>query len=1544
MSRVLHLSGTTRLTEVARLSPPLTHPSFEHDACGVGFVARVDGRGSREIVDQGLEVLERLAHRGATGADPDTGDGAGILVQVPDRFLRRVAAEDGIALPPAGWFGTGMVFLSADREQWRRCERGLERIAAEEGQRVLGWRDVPVEPLAIGRMARQVAPRIRQVFIERTTGDQDAFERKLYVIRRRLHRAVAETFDAKVFYIVSLSSRTLVYKGLLQGPQVRRFYGDLNDRAFTSALALVHSRFSTNTLGSWRLAHPYRYVAHNGEINTLKGNLNWMRAREAQLDSDAFGTDMRKLHPVIEPGVSDSAAFDNALEFLVLAGRSLPQAVMTMIPEAWENDAAMDPDRRAFYQYATALMQPWDGPAAIAFSDGRLIGATLDRNGLRPARWSVTGDGLVVMASEEGVLDLPAREVTERSRLRPGGMLVVDTERGLLHGDDDVKRAVVARRPYRAWTQAKTIRLDDLPAANGTPVVEPSTLLERQRAFGYSNEDLRLLLAPMARDGKEPDGSMGADTPLAVLSTRPRLLFDYFKQLFAQVTNPAIDPLREGLVMSLKMRFGPERNLLDETEEHCRRVVLEQPVVGAGDLARLRAIPAPFEAVTLPLIFDAAAAAPRQGPEPRGGTRPDGAGGLDRALRALCEDAGRAVAAGATTLVLSDRGVRPGRVAVPSLLATAAVHHHLVRTGARTAAALLVETGEAREVHHMALLIGFGATAVNPYVALETVAALAGGLGLTPEQAVANYVGAIGKGLRKVISKLGISTLYAYCGAQLFEAVGLDPELVERWFTGTASRVGGIGLDGLARELLERHERAFAALALGPPELDPGGEYQLRTQGQYHLWNDRTVVALQRAVRTNSFETYEQFSLHYDAEASRLATLRGLLDLERAPIPLEGVEPAAGIVRRFATGAMSLGSISSETHETLAIAMNRIRGRSNTGEGGEDPARSVPDPNGDLRRSAIKQVASARFGVTASYLVDADQLQIKIAQGAKPGEGGQLPGHKVSELIARLRHATPGVGLISPPPHHDIYSIEDLAQLIHDLKCVNPAADVSVKLVAEVGVGTIAAGVAKAKADHIVIAGHDGGTGASPLSSIKHAGLPWELGIAETQQVLVANGLRGRVRLQVDGGLRTGRDVVVGGLLGAEEFGFSTAPLVALGCIMMRVCHLNTCPVGIATQDPELRRRFTGTPEHVVNYFFFVAEEVRRLMAALGFRRFDDLVGRADRLRSRTVPGHPKAATVDLSALLVRADSDTDAGAAEPPEPHSSRPAVSHAPRRVERQDHGLDQALDNKLIELATPALERREPVRIELPIRNVDGSVGGMLSGEVARRCGPEGLPDGTVHLRFTGTAGQSFAAWGAPGLLFELTGEANDYTGKGLSGATLVVAPPADAGYLPERSIVVGNTVLYGATGGHAFLRGVAGERFAVRNSGAVAVVEGCGDHGCEYMTGGTVVVLGEVGRNFAAGMSGGTAFVHDPAGRLAERCNLDMVGLEPLADPDDEALLRGLLGSHLGWTGSAVAARLLDDWPRARAAFAKVMPHDYKRVLEQRRKAPRVGLGV
>ena len=1499
--------------EVARLHANPLAPTIEHDACGVGFVVRADGRRTREIVESGLEILDRLAHRGATGADPETGDGAGILVQLPDRFLRRVAAEGGIALPPAGWYGTGMVFLSADPEQWRRCEAGLARIAEEEGQKVLGWRDVPVEPLVIGHMARDVAPRIRQVFIERTSADPDEFERKLYLIRRRLHRAVAEAFGGHVFYVVSLSARTMVYKGLLQGPQVRKFYGDLNDPAFDSALALVHSRFSTNTLGSWALAHPYRYVAHNGEINTVKGNVNWMRAREAQLESELFGPDMAKLHPVIEPGVSDSAAFDNALEFLVLGGRSLPHAVMTMIPEAWENDRLMDPDRRAFFQYSSALMQPWDGPAAVAFTDGRVIGATLDRNGLRPARYSITRDGMVVLASEEGVLPLDPADVVERARLKPGRMLVVDTERGAIQHDGEIKAKVTARRPYRAWTVANTIKLDNLPDVDGTPPSEPSSLLDRQRAFGWTTEDLRLIVGPMAAGAKEPDGSMGTDTPLAVLSERPQLLFGYFKQLFAQVTNPPIDPLREDLVMSLKMRFGPERNLLTETEEHCRRVVLDQPILTSADLGKLRALGPPFSAATLPLGFD-----PAPGPE-----------ALGAAVEQLCQAAEAALRAGASTLILSDRGVTADRAAIPSLLATAAVHAHLVRAGVRPTAAIVVEAGDAREVHHMALLIGYGATAINPWMAFDTIAELAstGAFGeLTdPAKAGQNYIKALGKGLLKVISKMGISTLYSYCGAQLFEAVGLDAELIEAWFPDTASRIGGIGMDGLAVELLERHKRAFSGLAMGPPELEVGGEYQLRAQGQYHQWNQHTIVPLQRAVRTGSWESFEQFSAHVDGEAARLATLRGLFELIDADelLPLDEVEPASEIVKRFVTGAMSLGSISKETHETLAIAMNRIGGRSNTGEGGEEPERFTPDPDGTMRRSAIKQVASARFGVTAHYLVNADQLQIKMAQGSKPGEGGQLPGHKVSELIARVRYSTPGVGLISPPPHHDIYSIEDLAQLVHDLKMANPAADISVKLVAEVGVGTIAAGVAKAKAEHITISGHDGGTGASPVSSIKHAGLPWELGLAETQQVLVQNGLRGRIRLQADGQLKTGRDVVVAALLGAEEFGFSTAPLVAVGCIMMRVCHLNTCPVGIATQDPELRRKFAGTPEQVVNYFFFVAEEVRRLMARMGVRHFDDLVGRTDRMRMKGAVSHWKAKGIDLSALLAVAEPGDGVRAFEV--------------RRVEPQDHGLDEAMDNKLLELAAPALDHHRPVVVEQPIRNVDRSVGAMLSGELARRHGPDGLPDGTIHLHFTGVAGQSFAAWGAKGITFELRGETNDYAGKGLSGATLIVSPPSRAAYDPGQSIVVGNTVLYGATGGRAFIRGRGGERFAVRNSGAVAVVEGLGDHGCEYMTGGVVVVLGDTGRNFAAGMSGGMAFLYDPDGELPDRLNTDMVTLEPLSAAEDVALVQALLGEHVQRTGSAKAALLLDEWDHTAAEWVKVMPNDLKRVLEERQQA-------
>ena len=1480
------------------LKTGLYDPAYEHDACGFGFVARVDGRKTRETVEEGLEILRNLEHRGARGSDPETGDGAGILLQLPDAFFRREAGRLGIELPPPGHYAVGTLFES---EEGLDAERMLEGIAAEEGQRVLGFRDVPVDPERCGRLARRVMPRIRQFFVGRNAPDEMAFERKLYVIRRRLHKAVADTHAC---YVVTLSSRTIVYKGLLTGVQLPEFYPDLQDPAVQSAIALVHARFSTNTLGSWELAHPYRYVAHNGEINTLRGNINWMRARESRLESELFGEDLKKISPVIQPGGSDSAAFDNVLELLYLAGRSLPHAVAMMVPEAWENDELMDPERRAFYSYHSALMEAWDGPAAVAFTDGRLIGATLDRNGLRPARYSITKDGRVVMASEDGALRIPAEEVVERWRLQPGKMLVVDTERHEILHDEDVKRPLFRRRPYRRWLEEQEIHLDELPDVEPDPRPEPATLLERQRAFGYTVEDLRLLLTPMARGGKEPDGSMGTDTPLAVLSERPQLLFNYFKQHFAQVTNPPIDPLREELVMSLKMSLGPEQNLFDETPRHCRRVLLDHPILTGPELEKVRHLGAePFSATTLSTLF------------PAGG----GGEGLERALRSLCERAERAVRGGSPVLVLSDRGVSPNQAPIPSLLATAAVHHHLVRRGIRTATTLVVETAEAREVHHFALLVGYGATAVNPYLAFETIEKLArdgmlGGVG--PEEAQRNYIKAIQKGLLKILSKMGISTLLSYCGAQIFEAVGLSQEVVDRYFTGTASRIGGVGLGEIAREVRMRHEAAFGGAEPGfDGELDVGGEYQQRHQGQYHQWNPDTIVPLQRAVRTRSFETFKEFTRHFDERSARFATLRGLLEFEEDPIPLDEVEPAREIVKRFTTGAMSLGALSKEAHETLAVAMNRLGGKSNTGEGGEDPERF-----GDERRSAIKQVASGRFGVTTEYLVNSDMLQIKMAQGSKPGEGGQLPGHKVSGYIAKIRYSTPGVGLISPPPHHDIYSIEDLAQLIHDLKNANPRALVSVKLVSEAGVGTIAAGVAKAKADHITISGHDGGTGASPLSSIKHAGLPWELGLAETQQVLVQNDLRGRVILETDGQLKTGRDVVVAALLGGEEFAFSTAPLVTVGCIMMRVCHLNTCPVGVATQDPVLRKKFAGTPEHVINYFFFLAEEVREYMARLGFRTFEEMVGRCDRLRPKAAIDHWKARGVDLSPLLHRPEA-------------SGGVAIRH----VQQQNHNLERALDNELISKCSPALERGEPVRFSRLILNTNRTVGGMLSGEVARRYGQRGLPDGTIRIDFKGVAGQSFGAWLTSGVTFTLEGTTNDYVGKGLSGGRLAVFPSREAAYRPEEAIVVGNVALYGATGGEAYFRGFAGERFAVRNSGARAVVEGVGDHGCEYMTGGVVVVLGPTGRNFAAGMSGGMAFVLDEESRFEKLCNTDMVGLEAVESEEDVALLREMVEAHLRWTGSAVARRVLEEWESLLPKFVKVMPHDLKRVLEERQEA-------
>jgi glutamate synthase (NADPH/NADH) large chain len=1479
----------------------LYDPTYQRDACGFGFVARVDGRPTRETVEEGLEVLCNLDHRGASGSDPETGDGAGILLQLPDAFLRRECASLDIELPPAGGYGAGVVFEFGDEGE-TGCEDTLEQIVAEEGQRLLGWRDVPVEPGAAGELARSVMPRVRQFFVENRAEDEGAFERKLYVIRRRLHKEAEGSC-----YVVSLSGRTIVYKGLLKGKQVMGFYPDLRDPAVTSALALVHSRFSTNTLGTWDLAHPYRYVAHNGEINTLRGNINWMRARESRLESPLFGEDIKKISPVVQPDQSDSATFDNALELLYLAGRSLPHAVAMMMPEAWENDDLMDEDRRAFYEYHSSLMEPWDGPAAIAFTDGKLIGATLDRNGLRPARYSVTRDGRVVMASEDGALRVPPEDIVERWRLQPGKMLVVDTEKHEVLHDDEVKKPLFARKPYKQWVEEGEIHLDELPEAapngrNGT-----ASLFERQLAFGYTNEDLRIILSPMARGGKEADGSMGTDTPLAVLSERPHLLFSYFKQLFAQVTNPPIDPLREELVMSLNMALGPEQNLFDETPEHCRQISLTGPVLRAADLEKIRHLNSePFASVTLPMLFPA-----------------NEEGGLEKALEGLCERAEKEVLEGATVLVLSDRGVDTEQAPIPSLLATAAVHHHLVRAGIRTRTTLIVETAEVREGHHFALLVGYGATAVNPYLAFETIEDMVetGLIGdVTPEEATKNFVKAIEKALLKIISKMGISTLFSYCGAQIFEVVGLSDEVVDRYFTRTPSRIGGIGLEEIGEEVLQRHRRAFAKIEDGPEELEVGGEYQFRIQGPPHMWNQHSIPPLQRAVETGSFETYKEYSDYFNERSENLFTLRGLLDFRRDPIPLEEVEPAKEIVKRFSTGAISFGSISKETHETLAIAMNRIGGKSNTGEGGEDSERYTPDLTGDIRRSAIKQVASGRFGVTTEYLVNSDMLQIKMAQGSKPGEGGQLPGHKVSEDIAKVRYSTPGVGLISPPPHHDIYSIEDLAQLIHDLKNANPQAMVSVKLVAAEGVGTIAAGVAKAKADHITISGHDGGTGASPLSSIKYAGLPWELGIAEAQQVLVENDLRGRIVLQTDGQMKTGRDVVMAALLGAEDFAFSTAPLVATGCIMMRVCHLNTCPVGIATQDPELRKRFTGTPEHVVNFFFFVAEEIRQLMAELGFRTFEEMVGRSDKLVAREGIEHWKASGVDLSAILYRPRAGEDV-------------AVHHA----EEQDHHLHDSMDNELIERCERALDNKEQVRFSTWIENTRRTVGGRLSGEVARRYGEEGLPDGTIRIDFEGVAGQSFGAWLTRGITFDLQGATNDYVGKGLSGGRIAVYPSENVAYDPEKSIVVGNVALYGATAGEAYFRGFAGERFAVRNSGAETVVEGVGEHGCEYMTGGVVVVLGPTGRNFAAGMSGGIAYVLDEEDRFEKLYNPEMVDLEAVDSEESISHLRGLIERHLHWTGSTAAERVLDNWEEMLPKFVKVMPKDLKRVLQERQEA-------
>ena len=1489
----------------------LYDPQHEHDSCGVGFVVNIKGRKSHQLVRQAFEVVINLLHRGACGCETNTGDGAGMLIQLPHKFFLQAAGRAGIDLPEPGAYGVGMVFLPRDADDRARVEERFGRIVAEEGQRLLGWRDVPTDDSQLGRTARGAEPVIRQILIGRGPSlephaDAHArFERKLYVIRKRIARAVEELGlrEGHLFYVASLSSNTIVYKGMLIADQMETMFPDLSDPAVESALALVHQRFSTNTFPSWPLAHPYRYAAHNGEINTLRGNINWMRAREALCRSDLFGDDLHKLFPLIREGQSDTATFDNVLEFLVLTGRPLAHAVLMMIPEPWSNHESMSPERRAFYRYHASLMEPWDGPASIAFTDGTAIGAVLDRNGLRPSRYYVTKDDMVIMASEVGVLDVPPEKVLVKERLHPGRIFLVDTAQGRIIDDAEIKAGLAAEHPYGEWLAREMIHLDDLPPADYTPPPARESVRRRQRAFGYTEEDLRIIVGPMGAAGAEPIGSMGTDAALAVLSDRSRLLYDYFKQLFAQVTNPPLDSIREELVTDMGSTLGSERNLLQPEPASCHQIKIDYPILDNDELARLRAVSDPaFRSVTLPMLF------------PPG----EGAAGLERVMEALCRRASEAVADGHSLIVLSDRGVDGEHAPVPSLLATAGVHHHLVREGTRTRCALIVESGEAREVHHMALLLGYGAGAINPYLAFETLEDLIldGELGdIDVTSAVRHYIRACTKGVLKVMSKMGISTLQSYRGAQIFEAVGLNREFVDRYFTWTPSRLGGIGIETVAAEVIRRHGLAYPERGRDDDQLDSGGEYQWRRDGEYHLFNPETVFKLQHAARSGQYAIYRDYARLVNDQSRKRATLRGLFGLRPAaePIPLEEVEPVEKILTRFATGAMSYGSISQEAHETLAIAMNRLGGKSNTGEGGEDPARYTPDRNGDSRRSAVKQVASGRFGVTSEYLVNADDLQIKMAQGAKPGEGGQLPGFKVYPWIAKVRYSTPGVGLISPPPHHDIYSIEDLAQLIHDLKNANPQARIHVKLVAEVGVGTVAAGVSKAHSDVVLISGHDGGTGASPQTSIKHAGVPWELGLAETQQVLVLNDLRDRIVVQVDGQMKTGRDVVIGALLGAEEYGFSTAPLVVSGCIMMRVCHLDTCPVGVATQNPELRKHFTGKPEFVENYFRFVAEEVRELMAEMGFRTLDEMIGRSDRLDFKAAVDHWKAKGLDLSSILHQPDVPAAVGR-----------------RCVQAQDHGLDKALDNELIRRSEDALAHGRAVELSLPIRNVNRTVGTMLGSELTRRRGAAGLPDDTIRINFTGSAGQSFGAFVPRGMSLSIEGDANDYWGKGLSGGRLVIYPPRQSPFVAEDNIIIGNVALYGATGGTAFVRGIAGERFCVRNSGAHAVVEGIGDHGCEYMTGGRAVILGRAGRNFAAGMSGGVAYILDEDADFERRCNPGMVDLEELTD-DDEAFVRQLVGRHVELTGSTRGQQVLGDWPACRGRFVKVMPRDYKRVL-------------
>lgn len=1541
----------------------LYDPANEHDACGVGFVAHIKGKKSHSIVEQGLLILKNIDHRGAVGADKLMGDGAGILIQIPDQYYREEMAKQGVTLPPAGEYGVGMVFLPKENASRIACEQELERSVLAEGQVVLGWRDVLVDrDMPMSPTVREKEPVIRQIFIGRGQDIMvtDALERKLYVIRKASGHAIQalHLLHGQEFFVPSMSARTVVYKGLLLADQVGQYYKDLQDPRCVTALALVHQRFSTNTFPEWPLAHPYRLLAHNGEINTVKGNFNWMRAREGVMKSAVLGDDLKKLFPLIYEGQSDTACFDNALELLVMAGYPIAQAMMMMIPEAWENHTTMDDNRRAFYEYHAAMMEPWDGPAAMAFTDGRHIGGTLDRNGLRPARYIVTDDDLVVMASESGVLPIPESKIIQKWRLQPGKMFLIDLDAGRIIDDKELKDTYANAKPYKQWIESVRIKLNELNK-EAAEAKSATALLDLQQAFGYTQEDLKFLMSPMATTAEEATGSMGNDSPLAVMSNKDKTLYNYFRQLFAQVTNPPIDPIREAMVMSLVSFIGPKPNLLDTNNINPpMRLEVSQPVLDYADIAKLRNIGAhtggKFKSHELNICYPTAW----------------GKEGIEARLASLCAQAVDAVQSGHNILIISDRKIDENHVAIPALLATSAIHLHLVSKGMRTSTGLVVETGSARETHHFALLAGYGAEAIHPYLAMDTVSEMAKGLpgDLSPEKAIANFQKAVGKGLMKVMSKMGISTYMSYCGAQIFEAIGLNKSLIQKYFKGTSSNVEGIGVFEVAEEALRLHRAAFSADPVLAHALDAGGEYAYRTRGEEHMWTPDAIAKLQHSTRANNFSTYKEYAQIINDQSKRHMTLRGLFEFKFDPasaIPLDEVESAKEIVKRFATGAMSLGSISTEAHATLAIAMNRIGGKSNTGEGGEDTKRyrselrgipikdgstlssvigkdvvevDMPLMPGDSLRSKIKQVASGRFGVTTEYLTSAEQIQIKMAQGAKPGEGGQLPGHKVSEYIARLRFSVPGVGLISPPPHHDIYSIEDLAQLIHDLKNVNPSASISVKLVAEVGVGTVATGVAKAKADHVVIAGHDGGTGASPLSSVKFAGSPWELGLAETQQTLILNGLRTRIRVQADGQMKTGRDVVIAALLGADEMGFSTAPLVVEGCIMMRKCHLNTCPVGVATQDPVLRAKFSGKPEHVVNYFFFIAEEARQIMAQLGIRTFDELIGRADLLDKSKAISHWKAKGLDFSRMFY-----------QPPV------AEGVARYHVEGQDHALEKALDNKLIAQAKAAIENGEKVSFISPIKNVNRTVGAMLSGQVAKKYGHEGLPDDTIHIQLQGTAGQSAGAFLAHGITLDLVGEGNDYVGKGLSGGRIIVRPNTEFRGRAVENIISGNTLLYGAVAGEAFFNGVAGERFAVRNSGAIAVVEGTGDHGCEYMTGGTVVVLGETGRNFAAGMSGGIAYVYDPKGDFASKCNMAMVALHPVESAaeqedkaehaswhrhargaeaqTDEVILKGLIERHFKYTGSTRARALLDEWSTARSKFVKVFPSEYKRALAE-----------